>query len=173
MNWICYLGWQLNPTAEYHKNKSCSMNFTAVNICNVLQTTNKDIFQSLIIIDLIMSEVIWPPFSFSLFYPPLSLCIFSDIPRSSVGAHLNPAVTLSFCILGQVQWVRLVPYCLSQILGAYVASALVYLVYYGLTFYYFPFNKSLHSFCPVWNSGNRDRNVLTALIKYLGSSKLK
>ncbi|XP_037532876.1 aquaporin-10a [Nematolebias whitei] len=46
------------------------------------------------------------------------------------GAHLNPAVTLSFCVLGQVQWVRLVPYCLSQILGAYVASALVYLVYY-------------------------------------------
>ncbi|XP_013865158.1 aquaporin-10a [Austrofundulus limnaeus] len=46
------------------------------------------------------------------------------------GAHLNPAVTLSFCVLGQVRWGRLVPYCLSQILGAYVASALVYLVYY-------------------------------------------
>uniref|UniRef100_A0A671X564 Aquaporin 10a n=1 Tax=Sparus aurata TaxID=8175 RepID=A0A671X564_SPAAU len=46
------------------------------------------------------------------------------------GAHLNPAVSLSFCVLGQVQWGRLVPYCLSQLLGAYVASALVYLVYY-------------------------------------------
>uniref|UniRef100_A0A674M928 Aquaporin 10a n=1 Tax=Takifugu rubripes TaxID=31033 RepID=A0A674M928_TAKRU len=48
----------------------------------------------------------------------------------SVGAHLNPAVTLSFCALGQVSWDRLVPYCLSQLLGAYIASGLVYLVYY-------------------------------------------
>ncbi|TWW79199.1 Aquaporin-10 [Takifugu flavidus] len=46
------------------------------------------------------------------------------------GAHLNPAVTLSFCALGQVSWDRLVPYCLSQLLGAYIASGLVYLVYY-------------------------------------------
>ncbi|CAJ1062263.1 aquaporin-10a [Xyrichtys novacula] len=46
------------------------------------------------------------------------------------GAHLNPAVTLSFCVLGQVPWSRLVPYSLSQLLGAYVASGLVYLVYY-------------------------------------------
>ncbi|XP_041843450.1 aquaporin-10a [Melanotaenia boesemani] len=46
------------------------------------------------------------------------------------GAHLNPAVTLSFCILGKVQWSRLVPYCLAQLLGAYLGSALVYLVYH-------------------------------------------
>ncbi|KAM9310000.1 aquaporin-10a [Pholidichthys leucotaenia] len=46
------------------------------------------------------------------------------------GAHLNPAVTLSFCSLGRVPWSRLVPYCLSQMVGAYVASGLVYLVYY-------------------------------------------
>lgn len=46
------------------------------------------------------------------------------------GAHLNPAVTLSFCILGKVQWSRLAPYCLAQLLGAYMGSALVYLVYH-------------------------------------------
>uniref|UniRef100_H3DLV9 Aquaporin 10a n=1 Tax=Tetraodon nigroviridis TaxID=99883 RepID=H3DLV9_TETNG len=46
------------------------------------------------------------------------------------GAHLNPAVTLSFCVLGHVSWDRLVPYSLSQLLGAYMASGLVYLVYY-------------------------------------------
>ncbi|XP_026227218.1 aquaporin-10a isoform X2 [Anabas testudineus] len=46
------------------------------------------------------------------------------------GAHLNPAVTLSFCVLGQVPWTRLVPYSLSQVFGAYVASGIVYLVYY-------------------------------------------
>lgn len=46
------------------------------------------------------------------------------------GAHLNPAVTLSFCSLGRVPWVKLLPYTLSQVLGAYLASGLVFLVYY-------------------------------------------
>ncbi|XP_054477363.1 aquaporin-10a isoform X2 [Anoplopoma fimbria] len=50
--------------------------------------------------------------------------------RETKGAHLNPAVTLSFCVLGQVPWGRLVPYSLSQLLGAYLASGLVYLIYY-------------------------------------------
>ncbi|XP_041798517.1 aquaporin-10a [Chelmon rostratus] len=52
------------------------------------------------------------------------------LTKGITGAHLNPAVTLSFCALGQVRWGRLVPYCLSQLLGAYMASGLVYLVYY-------------------------------------------
>ncbi|KAG7282138.1 hypothetical protein CRUP_034885, partial [Coryphaenoides rupestris] len=50
--------------------------------------------------------------------------------RSSTGAHLNPAVSLSFCVLRKVSWSRLLPYSLSQVLGAYLASGLVYLVYY-------------------------------------------
>ncbi|XP_028280819.1 aquaporin-10a isoform X2 [Parambassis ranga] len=52
------------------------------------------------------------------------------LTKGITGAHLNPAVTLSFCVLGNVSWSRLIPYCLSQVLGAYVASGLVYLVYY-------------------------------------------
>ncbi|XP_056300586.1 aquaporin-10a [Pseudoliparis swirei] len=52
------------------------------------------------------------------------------LTKGITGAHLNPAVTLSFCVLGQVPWGRLVPYSLSQLLGAYLASGLVYLVYY-------------------------------------------
>ncbi|XP_068615061.1 aquaporin-10a [Brachionichthys hirsutus] len=46
------------------------------------------------------------------------------------GAHLNPALTLSFCVSGHASWGRLLPYCLSQVLGAYLASGLVFLVYY-------------------------------------------
>ncbi|RVE62705.1 hypothetical protein OJAV_G00159640 [Oryzias javanicus] len=46
------------------------------------------------------------------------------------GAHLNPAVSLSFCILGKVKWGRLLPYSFFQVLGAYMASVMVYLVYY-------------------------------------------
>ncbi len=54
----------------------------------------------------------------------------------STGAHLNPAVTLSFCVLGETKWSRLVPYSFSQVLGAYVASGIVYLVYYGSSFWH-------------------------------------
>lgn len=74
-------------------------------------------------------------------HPPVSLLaltvIYFPIPvfifllSLSAGAHLNPAVTLSFCVLERVPWGKLVPYSLSQLLGAYVASGLVYLVYYG------------------------------------------
>lgn len=50
---------------------------------------------------------------------------------SCSGAHLNPAVSLSFCVLGDLQWFKLLPYSLAQVLGAYLASGLVYLIYYG------------------------------------------
>ncbi|XP_072536578.1 aquaporin-10a [Salminus brasiliensis] len=46
------------------------------------------------------------------------------------GAHLNPAVSLSFCVLGDLPWHKLLPYSLSQVLGAYLASAVVYLMYH-------------------------------------------
>uniref|UniRef100_A0A4W4EU49 Aquaporin 10a n=1 Tax=Electrophorus electricus TaxID=8005 RepID=A0A4W4EU49_ELEEL len=46
------------------------------------------------------------------------------------GAHLNPAVSLSFCVLGHLPWRKLLPYSLSQVLGAYLASAVVYVMYY-------------------------------------------
>ncbi|XP_051999830.1 aquaporin-10a [Xyrauchen texanus] len=50
--------------------------------------------------------------------------------RGVSGAHLNPAVSMSFCVLGDLPWKRLLPYSLTQILGAYLASGLVYLIYY-------------------------------------------
>ena len=59
-----------------------------------------------------------------------------------IGAHLNPAVSLSFCVLRKVSWTRLLPYSLSQVMGAYVASCLVFLVYYGG----FHVNITVHNF---------------------------
>ncbi len=41
------------------------------------------------------------------------------------GAHLNPAVTLGFCVAGRMSWSNLVPYAASQILGALAASGTV------------------------------------------------
>nr|XP_015224218.1 PREDICTED: aquaporin-10 [Lepisosteus oculatus]BEH82912.1 aquaporin-10 [Lepisosteus oculatus] len=46
------------------------------------------------------------------------------------GAHLNPAVSLSLCVLGRHQWRRLPLYILSQVTGAFLAAATIYVVYY-------------------------------------------
>ncbi|KAI5620499.1 aquaporin 10a [Silurus asotus] len=52
------------------------------------------------------------------------------------GAHLNPAVSLSFCVLGDLPWRFLLPYSLSQVFGAYLASAVVYTMYYDAIMMY-------------------------------------
>lgn len=81
-------------------------------------------------------NVIWdfinlPLSALAVIYMPIPGCYF--LLCLSAGAHLNPAVTLSFCVLEKAPWGKLVPYSLSQLLGAYVASGLVYLVYYGMS----------------------------------------
>jgi glycerol uptake facilitator protein len=45
------------------------------------------------------------------------------------GAHLNPAVTLAFAIRRRFAWAKVLPYMLSQLVGAFVGAALVLAVY--------------------------------------------
>src|SRR5580765_8782639 len=42
------------------------------------------------------------------------------------GAHLNPAVTLALAVHRKFSWSKVVPYACAQLIGAFVASAVVY-----------------------------------------------
>lgn len=44
---------------------------------------------------------------------------------------MNPAVTLAFAVVRRLPWRNVPVYWTAQILGAFVASACVYGVYYG------------------------------------------
>src|ERR1700716_1352775 len=46
------------------------------------------------------------------------------------GAHLNPAVTIALAAFRGFPWARVLPYCLVQIAGAFVAAALVFWNYH-------------------------------------------
>ena len=47
------------------------------------------------------------------------------------GAHINPAVTLALAVRGKLPWNKVLPYWLSQVLGAFVAALILYFVYQG------------------------------------------
>lgn len=44
-------------------------------------------------------------------------------------AHLNPAVTIAMAMIGSFSWSLVIPYIIAQMLGAMVASFILYLMY--------------------------------------------
>lgn len=56
------------------------------------------------------------------------------------GAHLNPAVTLSFAIVNRFEWTQVFPYIISQLCGAFLASIILKFM--------FPENQTLGSTLP-------------------------
>ncbi|KAJ8386472.1 hypothetical protein AAFF_G00169420 [Aldrovandia affinis] len=52
------------------------------------------------------------------------------VSRGVSGAHLNPAVSLSLCVLGRHPWMKLPFYIFAQVLGAFLAAATTALQYY-------------------------------------------
>ncbi|GCC32045.1 aquaporin-9b [Chiloscyllium punctatum] len=58
----------------------------------------------------------------------ITIAVYATIGVS--GAHLNPAISLSMCVLGRLQWLKLPVYCFSQLVGAFVGSAAVFGLYY-------------------------------------------
>lgn len=47
------------------------------------------------------------------------------------GAHINPAITLAFAVWGKHAWSRVVPYIVSQLVGAILAAVLLLLLFSG------------------------------------------
>lgn len=47
------------------------------------------------------------------------------------GAHINPAVTLAMAATGRLPWAKVIPYWIAQVLGAFVAAAILFFVYQG------------------------------------------
>src|ERR1700761_4121384 len=42
------------------------------------------------------------------------------------GAHLNPAVTIAMCATGRMPWGKALHYIVAQLIGAFLAAALVF-----------------------------------------------
>lgn len=61
------------------------------------------------------------------------------------GAHFNPAVTISFAIAKRFSWKEVLPYILSQLIGAILASILLQ--------YLFPANELLGTTIPAGTAG--------------------
>lgn len=57
----------------------------------------------------------------------LAGCLFPILE----GAHLNPAFSLTMCLLGRLPWAKLPVYSLVQTLSAFCASGATYALYYG------------------------------------------
>lgn len=45
------------------------------------------------------------------------------------GTHANPAVTLALALYRKFEWVKVIPYCIAQVVGGFLGAALVYQLY--------------------------------------------
>ncbi|NXS38118.1 AQP7 protein, partial [Pomatostomus ruficeps] len=52
------------------------------------------------------------------------------------GAHLNAAITITQCILGNLSWTKLAAYIIGQFLGSFLAAATVFALYYDAIYDY-------------------------------------
>ncbi|MDH6196047.1 glycerol uptake facilitator protein [Mycobacterium frederiksbergense] len=71
------------------------------------------------VVDLIAMGIVWGS--------AVAVAVWATVALS--GAHLNPAVTLAFALAGKHPWRQVVPFFLSQILGAFLGAATVMLFF--------------------------------------------
>jgi glycerol uptake facilitator protein len=57
----------------------------------------------------------------------VTLAIYTTASVS--GCHANPAVTLALAIYRKFSWAKVLPYCVAQVVGAFLGAALVYALF--------------------------------------------
>jgi aquaporin NIP len=76
------------------------------------------------------------------------------------GAHLNPAVTLGFWLARRMPGASVLPYCASQVIGAFAASGLIWALFDHTTL------GATHPAGSVWQSFGLE-TVLTAMLMFV------
>ncbi|NXO26682.1 AQP7 protein, partial [Cisticola juncidis] len=56
--------------------------------------------------------------------------------REVSGAHLNAAITITQCVLGNISWTTVAAYIIGQFLGSFMAAATVFALYYDAIYDY-------------------------------------
>jgi glycerol uptake facilitator protein len=87
------------------------------------------------------------------------------------GAHLNPAVTITLAVFRGFSWAKVVPYCVAQVAGAFLAAALVFWNYHPAFLKADPLLDhtagiftTFPAFPDVWSAGLLDQTIGTALL---------
>jgi glycerol uptake facilitator protein len=73
------------------------------------------------------------------------------------GAHLNPAVTIGLALAGKFAWAKVIPYITAQMIGAFIGSFLVWVMYYD----HFQRNNKPDAILAVFCTGPAIRNYVS------------
>lgn len=68
----------------------------------------------------------------------IGLCSAIYISAQVSGGHVNPGVTLAFCLTGRTKWKKFLPYIFAQMLGGFCMAALQYGLMYDAINHYGP-----------------------------------